>query len=99
MTFSSLVSSLNLTFVSSMNLEGNYFVNNFKNVYAVSERFDYDSIAKSMGLVKTLDAIHETKKYNGVGFVEYKKPNQKWFDDKISLCVIFQNGLPIAISK
>jgi len=98
MDFATLVSDMNLTFVPKMVLEGELFLNEFKNVYSVCNDFNHESFAKKLGLTLYKSEIHETKKYNGVGFVQYRSPEGTPYYKKSSLCVIFENGLPIAIS-
>ena len=97
MDFATLVSDMGLTFVPKMVLEGELFFNEFKNVYSVCNDFDHDEFAKKLGLILYKSEIHETKKYNGVGFVRYQSPESTPYYKRGSLCVIFENGLPIAI--
>jgi len=97
MDFAALVSDMNLTFVPKMVLEGKLFLNEFKNVYSVCNDFDYESFASKIGLVLHKNEIHETKKYNGVGFVQYRSPEGTPYYKRSSIAIIFENGLPIAI--
>jgi len=97
MSFSSLVARLGLTFVPSMVLDGNDGdLINIDNCYAVCNDFDFDSFASELGLSKHLDAIHEEKKY-GCGFVTYKMSDSVAWYNRLSLEVVFENGLPLCI--